>query len=49
MKSTKRKKTNLYKWMNKNKKSIVTVVSLLIVMSLIFGVFAQLLYIYTTY
>ncbi len=49
MKSRRNKGINPYRWLNKNKKIIVSTISLLIVASLLFGVFAQLLYIYTTY
>lgn len=49
MKRDKKKKVNLYGWMNKNKKKIVSVICILIVASLLFGLFAQLLYVPNVY
>jgi hypothetical protein len=49
MKRTKSKKINIYRWINKHKKKIVSAVCILIVMSLLFGLFAQLFYMPNTF
>ncbi|MDF2594536.1 MAG: hypothetical protein K0R69_877 [Clostridia bacterium] len=43
MKSNKKKKINIYAWMNKNRKTIVSVISIVLILSLLVGVFSQLM------
>ncbi len=45
MKSTKKRKYNLYRWINKNRKVIISSISILIVVALLFGIFSQLIYV----
>lgn len=44
MSKKKTKSFNMYEWMYKHKKKVVTGISLVLVMSMIFGTFMQFIY-----